>query len=111
MDFAGPLLGRMFLVVVDTHAKWPEVITMSSTTTSTMINELRHHFAANGLSKQLVTDNDLQFMSEEFSTCCKQNGIKHIRCAPHHPASNGLAEQFVQTFESNEGFGRGQEFV
>ena len=99
VDFSGPFLGRMFLVVVDAHAKWPEVITMSSTTTSTTINELRYLFSAYGLSKQLVTDNGPQLTSEEFSTFCKQNGVKHIRCALYHPASNGLAERFVQTFK------------
>ena len=98
VDFAGPFLVRMFLVVVDA-AKWPEVITMSSTTTSTTINELHHLFAAYGLPKQLVSDNGPQFTSEEFSTFCKQNGVKHIRCAPYHLASNGLAERFVQTFK------------
>ena len=30
----------------------------------------------------------------------KQNGVKHIRCAPYHPSSNGLAERFVQTFKT-----------
>ena len=29
----------------------------------------------------------------------KQNGVKHIRCAPYHPSSNGAAERFIQTFK------------
>lgn len=29
----------------------------------------------------------------------KKNGIKHIRCSPYHPASNGAAERFLQTFK------------
>ena len=29
----------------------------------------------------------------------KANGIKHIRSAPYHPSTNGLAERFVQTFK------------
>ena len=99
MDFVGLFLGRMFLVVLDTHSKWPEVITMSLTTTSTTINELCHLFAAYGFPKQLVTDNYPQFTSKEFSTFCKHNGVKPIRCAPYHPASNGLAERFVQMFK------------
>lgn len=33
IDFAGPLEGHMFLVVVDAHSKWPEVIVMKKTST------------------------------------------------------------------------------
>ena len=29
----------------------------------------------------------------------KSNGIKHICCAPYHPASNGAMEHLVQTFK------------
>ena len=29
----------------------------------------------------------------------KSNCVKHIRTAPYHPSSNGLAERFVQTFK------------
>ena len=30
----------------------------------------------------------------------KNNGVKHIRSAPYHPASNGLAERFVQSLKT-----------
>ena len=27
-DFVGPFLGKAFLIIVDAHSKWPEVIPM-----------------------------------------------------------------------------------
>jgi hypothetical protein len=99
IDFAGPFLGKMFFLVVDAHSKWPEAFEMPSTTSSATIRVLRHLFAAYGLPLQLVSDNGPQFCSQEFSTFLQENGVKHIRCAPYHPASNGLAERFVKTFK------------
>ena len=89
----------MFLIVVDTHSKWPEVMEMSATTATHTIVELRKLFAAYELPKQLVSDNGPQFIADEFASFCKLNGVKHIRCAPYHPSSNGQAERFVQTFK------------
>lgn len=86
----------MFLVAVDAHSKWPEVHLMKETTAAKTIDVLRVMFSAYG---QLVTDNGPQFVAEEFAMFTKLNGIKHIRCAPYHPASNGLAERFVQSLK------------
>ena len=37
----------------------------------------------------------------EFKECIKQNGIRHVRSAPYHPTSNGLAERWaVQTLKA-----------
>ena len=66
IDFAGPFLDEMFLVVVDAHSKWPEVIQMSSTTSFKTIEALRSLFAKYGLPEQLVSDNEPQFPSEEL---------------------------------------------
>ena len=51
VDFAGPFLGRMFMVIVDAHSKWPEVIEMKSTTAERTIQELRTIFARYGLPR------------------------------------------------------------
>ena len=99
LDFAGPFLGKMYLIVVDSHSKWPEVIEMTTTTSEKTIAELRKLFSAYGLPEQVVTDNGPKFTSEEFSVFMRLNGIKHIRVAPYHPSSNGAAERFVQTFK------------
>ena len=97
--FAVPFQGSMFLIAVDVNFKWPEVFVMKETTATKTIEILRVIFARFGLPEQIVTDNGPQFVSEEFSHFLKSNGIKHIRCAPYHPASNGLAERFVQSLK------------
>ena len=99
LDFAGPFQGSMFLVAVDAHSKWPEVQVMKETTAAKTMDALRVMFAAHGLPEELVTDNGPQFVAEDFAMFAKLNGIKHIRCAPYHPASNGLAERFVQSLK------------
>eukprot|EP00731_Ephydatia_muelleri_P014893 Em0008g613a len=100
VDFAGPFLNKMFLVVVDAHSKWPEVIPMSSTTAVKTIEAMRQLFGTYGIPEQVVSDNGPQFVADEFAIFLKQNGVKHIRCAPYHPSSNGIAERFVQTFKT-----------
>ena len=40
IDFAGPFLQQMFLIVIDSFSNWPEVIVMKSTTATKTINEL-----------------------------------------------------------------------
>lgn len=99
IDFAGPFENHMFLVVVDAHSKWPEVAVMKSTSSERTIEELRSIFSRFGLPQQLVSDNGPQLVSEEFKTFMEENGIQHIKSAPYHPATNGLAERFVQTMK------------
>ena len=99
VDFAGPINGKMFILLVDAHSKWPEVFEMPNTTSQKTIEILRQVFSAYGLPEQLVSDNGPQFISREFAEFMAKNGIKHIRSAPYHPATNGQVERFVQTFK------------
>eukprot|EP00079_Xenopus_tropicalis_P035744 XP_017949515.1 PREDICTED: uncharacterized protein K02A2.6-like [Xenopus tropicalis] len=101
IDFAGPFLGLMFFIIVDAHSKWPEVFGMKSTSTSYTIDILRTLFARTGIPEQIVSDNGPQFISEEFQLFMKRNGIKHTTSNPYHPATNGLAERFVQTMKQS----------
>ena len=71
---------------------------MTTTTASKTIEALQALFARYGLPEQLVSDNGPQFTPDDFAQFMRENGIKHIRCAPYHPSSNGLMERFVQTF-------------
>ncbi|XP_038635084.1 uncharacterized protein K02A2.6-like, partial [Scyliorhinus canicula] len=98
-DFAGPFQGSMFLLLIDAKSKWLEVHQMGGTTSCATIEKMCLSFSTHGLPEVLVTDNGTQFTSEEFARFMKMNGIRHIRTAPYHPASNGLAERAVQTFK------------
>ena len=99
IDHAGPFQGKLFLVVVDAHSKWLEVVPVPNTTSETTISTLRSIFATHGLPEMLVSDNGSSFTSAEFQDFIKRNGIRHVTSAPYHPASNGLAERAVQTFK------------
>ena len=61
-----PFLVSMFMIIVDTHSKWLEVVKMASTTTEKTLDVLRNMFARYGLPEQIVSDNGPQFVSKEF---------------------------------------------
>ena len=75
---------------------------MNSTTVSKSLDILREWFVSHG-PEHLVTDDGPQFVFEEFELFTRHNGIKHIKSAPYHPASNGLAERFIQSEAQSEG--------
>ncbi|XP_041564867.1 uncharacterized protein K02A2.6-like [Drosophila elegans] len=99
IDFAGPIFNAMWLICVDAYSQFPFVIQMSSTTTANTIAALSSIFAIEGYPKTMVSENGPQLTADAFEEFCKLHGIRHITTAPFHPASNGLAERFVQTFK------------
>ena len=99
-DYAGPIQGKMVLVVVDGHSKWMEALPVQLATSHSTIERLRSVFATHGLPEVLVTDNGTPFTSAEFVAFIQANEITHVMSAPYHPASNGLAERGVQTLKT-----------
>ena len=97
VDSAGPYQGNMLLVIVDAFTKWLEVHVMNSSTAEATVEKLRTTFATFGIPETVVSDNGTCFVSEVFQTFMSRNGIRHIKVAPKHPASNGLAERSVQS--------------
>ena len=99
IDYAGPFMGKMFLLIIDAHSKWLDVHWVSSATTETTLEKLRTTFATHGLPEVLVSDNGSVFTSEDFKVFTRRNGIRHVTSAPYHPSSNGLVERAVQIFK------------
>ena len=99
IDHAGPLNGNQFLIIVDAHTKWVEIIKVSGTTSRETISCLQHLFAQFGLPISICSDNASCFTSDEFQCFMKNCGVKHITTAVGKPSTNGLAERMVQTFK------------
>ena len=78
IDYAGPIDGVYFLVIVDAFSKWPEIIKTTSISAYATIALLRAVFARYGSPITLVSDNGPQFVGQDFKDFCKRYGIAHI---------------------------------
>jgi hypothetical protein len=100
IDFAGPIQGFQFLIVVDAYSKWIHIETFKTDPTSaSTIKRLENIFVHRGIPCILVSNNASIFTSAEFEKFTKAYGIYHHKPSPGHPSSNGQAERTVQTFK------------
>uniref|UniRef100_A0A183C855 RNA-directed DNA polymerase n=1 Tax=Globodera pallida TaxID=36090 RepID=A0A183C855_GLOPA len=99
MDYAGPFNGKMYLIIVDSYSKYPEIFEMNSTNSSATISKLKSLIARYGIPETVVSDNGTQFRSHQFQQFTKSFGIEHLFSAPYAPQSNGQAERMVDTFK------------
>ena len=102
VDFAGPISGYTYLVVVDAYSKFPEVVKMSTTSAKATVTTLRDIFSRHGLPEIIVSQNGPQFTATEFEQFCTSNGILHRISALYKPSTNGQAERVVQILKSTE---------
>lgn len=98
-DFLGPLNTKMILLVIDSHSKWPEAFIMTNMTESETIRVFKELFSRYGYPSHLITDNFQTFVGQQFSEFVKRLGIRHSTSPPHCPATNGAAENLVDTFK------------
>ena len=77
IDFAGPFMGHMYLVLVDSHSKWLDVQVMQSISSAKTIEKLRAIFATHGLPKTIVSDNGPSATNSDHS--CVLSDFKHTK--------------------------------
>ena len=99
IDYAGPIKGTYFFVIVDSFTNWPNAFKCKTPTTKTTIKVLQELFARIGLPETIVSDNGTPFTSKEFENFCKLLSINHLKSAPYHPRLNGLMERFIDAFK------------
>ena len=95
IDYAGPLNGYYYLIIVDSFSKWPEIFKCRHPTSTITVNVLNELFCRFGTPKTLVIDKGTQFIGREFKDFSTSLSIDHITISVYHSRSNGHAERFV----------------
>ena len=90
--------GHQLLIIIDAYTKWLEVYATKTApaTSQTTIMFLRDYISRFGIPLNLVSDNAAIFRSAEFREFIDSYQIRLPEPAPGHPATNGLAERYVQ---------------
>jgi len=63
----------------------------------TIVAQLRQHWPTD--VQFVISDNGAQFIANAFAQFAQDMGFLHVRIAPHHPQTNGVAERFVRTLK------------
>ena len=88
-----------YLVAVDYFSRYPEVIKLSTTTSTAVIAALKSIFSRHGILEVVRSDNGPQYASQEFSTFTESYGFRLVTSTPQYQQSNGQAERTVQTMK------------
>ncbi|XP_037555190.1 uncharacterized protein K02A2.6-like [Dermacentor silvarum] len=89
--------GQNFLLRVDYHSRYLEVITLRNTSSQAMISAITSVKVRFGIPEVLRSDNGPQFSSYVFASFAKNYGFSHVTSTPGYPQSNGAVERAVHT--------------
>nr|XP_050038007.1 uncharacterized protein K02A2.6-like [Dermacentor andersoni] len=93
------LNGQTYILVVDYYSRFPEVVTLRSTTAQAVIDALKSIFARHGIRQEVRSDNGPPLSSQEFAAFAASYGFNHRTSSPHYAQSNGEVERMVRTIK------------
>ena len=94
------LRGINYLLVVDYFSRYPEVVKLTNTTSSSVVHVLKSLFSRYGIPETVVSDNGPQYSSQEFAQFARAYNFSHITSSPYFPQSNGMGERTVKTMKT-----------
>ena len=92
--------GATYLLVVDYFSRYPEIVHLSNTTSSSIVNVLKTIFSRQGIPEIVLSDNGPQYASSEFADFVRAYDFKHVTTSPNYAQSNGQAERTLQTVKN-----------
>lgn len=91
IDFAGPFLGMMLLIITDACSKWIKVkVTSTSSITITPLDVI---FVAYGVLSAVVFDNRTNFISTEFKDFLRMVGVSYRKLTPLTENSTSISSR------------------
>jgi len=100
IDLVGPLPcaadgSTHILTMMDRSTRWPEAVTLSSTTATACADAFIACWVARyGVPDAIISDRGVQFCSEVWSVLMKKLGVQHRLTTAYHPQANGMIERF-----------------
>ena len=85
-----------YLITVDYYSDYWELDELADTTSLTVINSTKKHFARYGVPDRVITDNGPQFCSQDYEKFASKWKFEHVTSSPYHSQSNGKAEAAVK---------------
>ncbi len=81
---------KLLLCINIIYTHFPEVKLCGDITSRSVIDFLKDLFSRYSLVNENVTDHGAQFVSHEFKSFLRKNGIRYSRTALYHPQSNSF---------------------
>ncbi|CAC5378857.1 unnamed protein product [Mytilus coruscus] len=88
------------ILTVDYYSKYIDVLPLTSTITTAIVEALKSIFATHGIPTTLRSDNGPQLSSSEFKKFSKELGIDHQTSSPNFQSANGEAERSIKTVKN-----------
>ena len=73
---------------------YPFLVVIPDKTSASATRALNQVLASIKTPREILSDNGGEFIGPEFTHILKQRNIKHVRCAPQSPRTNGILERF-----------------
>ena len=97
IDLCGPFGNEYVIGIIDSFSRWPDISIVTSTTSETIIKQLKKSFAIYGYPEEITTDNGRNLISAEITNFCEEYAIKHRKSTPYWPQANSEIERFYGT--------------
>ncbi|TBU08472.1 integrase core domain-containing protein [Hamiltosporidium magnivora] len=105
-DILGSLINQFdkrkfyILTITDVFSRYTLLTILYQINTKQVIKAFENWFHRFKRPKEILTDQGRQYISEEFNTFCRFNGIKHICTSVYNPTGNSILERANQIISS-----------